>query len=245
LYWFGALIMLPWIVDVFQDESPHVVDYHIPILRFGITFFLVAGLATTALTLRRPTPLPVLTGTATATTALVAAWFAVAPAPASRITATLLYALLVLVPTALLSLAAVLSRLSTHPPSRHLTTALYTAAALLAPLAVFAAIHAHPVQTDIRQRLLWTSLDLAEFASLLVIAAALRYRSRYLPVIAVASGTLFLCDAWYDVVGHAGTFELYAALMLVLELPLAGLCLWVGYTSAHSAAPAATTRKSR
>jgi hypothetical protein len=76
-------------------------------------------------------------------------------------------------------------------------------------------------------RLLWIGFDTAEVAALGVTLWAV-YRSRQLAIpAALIAGTLFACDAWFDVVLSWGTrgwwFSLAAAVLV--ELPLAAL-LW-------------------
>jgi hypothetical protein len=85
-----------------------------------------------------------------------------------------------------------------------------------------------PTADTTRQwRLLWIGFDTAEIAALGVTLWAV-YRSRQLAIpAALITGTLFACDAWFDVVLSWGTngwwFSLATA--VVVELPLAAL-LW-------------------
>lgn len=85
-----------------------------------------------------------------------------------------------------------------------------------------------PTANATRQwRLLWIGFDTAEVVALGVTLWAV-YRSRQLAIpAALITGTLFACDAWFDVVLSWGTggwwFSLATALLV--ELPLAAL-LW-------------------
>jgi hypothetical protein len=85
-----------------------------------------------------------------------------------------------------------------------------------------------PTTNATRQwRLLWIGFDTAEVVALGVTLWAV-YRSRQLAIpAALISGTLFACDAWFDVVLSWGTpgwgFSLATAVLV--ELPLAAL-LW-------------------
>jgi hypothetical protein len=85
-----------------------------------------------------------------------------------------------------------------------------------------------PTADTTRQwRLLWIGFDTAEVAALGVTLWAM-YRSRQLAIpAALIAGTLFACDAWFDVVLSWGTdgwwFSLATAVLV--ELPLAAL-LW-------------------
>ncbi len=56
-------------------------------------------------------------------------------------------------------------------------------------------------------------------------------RSGWLAIAATATGTLFLCDAWFDVLTSTGSHEASVAVLqaLVGELPLAALCFWIAW----------------
>lgn len=75
----------------------------------------------------------------------------------------------------------------------------------------------------------WVGFDLAMFAVLAALAvAALRRRPATAPLAAVAA-TLLVVDAWFDVVttsdGDRLTWSIVSAVLL--ELPLAAICIWV------------------
>ncbi len=55
--------------------------------------------------------------------------------------------------------------------------------------------------------------------------------SQWLVPAAAATGTLLLCDAWFDVVTSQGGSELLEALLeaCLAELPLAALCFYIVY----------------
>lgn len=77
-------------------------------------------------------------------------------------------------------------------------------------------------------RLVWIGFDVGEVAALLVTLWA-AYRSRQIAIpAALISGTLFVCDAWFDVMLSWGTsgWWLSLAAALFFELPLAAL-LWL------------------
>ncbi len=94
-----------------------------------------------------------------------------------------------------------------------------------------------PTADTTRQwRLLWIGFDTAEVAALGVTLWAV-YRSRQLAIpAALITGTLFACDAWFDVVLSWGTHGWWFSLAtaVLVELPLAAL-LW---SSARSMAHA-------
>jgi hypothetical protein len=231
LYLVGVIIMLPWIVFVYNDEPKHAIAYNVPLMRFGLTALLVTTVGATSLMLRNSNPMAALTGTISATLAAVTTWFAIVPATPHRLPVTLTFSLVVLLPTTLFSIAAARHalRIKTTNAAAKLGTYLGALAVMMAPLAVMIALTAHPEQTDIRERLLWTGLDLAELAAVCAVLITLRRRSIYLPIAAVAAATLFVCDAWYDVVGSAGTTDVSSVVMLAIEIPVVLLCLWVAY----------------
>lgn len=76
---------------------------------------------------------------------------------------------------------------------------------------------------------IWVGFDVA-LALVLVLTAIAALRGRpWLPIPATASGTLLACDAWFDVLTAHGTDQAAIALFeaALVELPLAGLCLWM------------------
>ena len=77
--------------------------------------------------------------------------------------------------------------------------------------------------------LAWGGFDVGLGLSLGLTGVALLRRSAFAGVAAAASGTLLVCDAWFDCVTSRGTDELIqaVALALVVELPLAAVCFWI------------------
>lgn len=75
-------------------------------------------------------------------------------------------------------------------------------------------------------RLAWTGLDTAEAAGLLLTAWLLNRGDARTPLVATATATLLLADAWFDVV-TAGDDVVFSLLMAGLEVPLALACLSV------------------
>lgn len=71
----------------------------------------------------------------------------------------------------------------------------------------------------------WTGFDLVLAASLLATALAAARRHEWLQRSAAVSGTLLLCDAWFDTLTASTETELWiAALLAVGEVSLAALC---------------------
>ena len=75
-------------------------------------------------------------------------------------------------------------------------------------------------------RLAWTGFDAAEAFGLLVTAWLLGRGDPRTPFAAIATATLLLADAWFDVV-TAGDDVVFSLLMAGLEVPLALACLSV------------------
>ncbi|HEY3466601.1 MAG TPA: hypothetical protein VGL47_15815 [Amycolatopsis sp.] len=75
-------------------------------------------------------------------------------------------------------------------------------------------------------RLAWTGFDAAEALGLLATAWLLGRDDPRTPLIATATATLLLADAWFDVV-TAGDDVVFSLLMAALEVPLAAACLAV------------------
>lgn len=69
----------------------------------------------------------------------------------------------------------------------------------------------------------WIGFDVALAAAIALTAYAALRRSRLVPVLASITGTMLLCDAWFDVVTSWDGEALVLA--IVGELPLALLCV--------------------
>jgi hypothetical protein len=101
-----------------------------------------------------------------------------------------------------------------------------------------------PRQTVGEWRLVWVGFDLAELAGFALAAwAAWRGRQLLIPA-ALISGTLLLCDAWFDVVLSWNTAERWQSLVsaVVFEVPLALLLWWVARTLTLQTVRLARTR---
>jgi hypothetical protein len=80
-----------------------------------------------------------------------------------------------------------------------------------------------------RYDLAWVGFDIALAAAFAATAWAGVYRVRWLAPLAAATGTMLLCDAWFDIVTSSSGGEMVeAALEAALgELPLAALCTYI------------------
>lgn len=77
----------------------------------------------------------------------------------------------------------------------------------------------------------WVGFDVALVFGIVITAVGAFRRSGWLAIAATATGTLFLCDAWFDVLTSTGSHEATVAVLqaLVGELPLAALCFWIAW----------------
>lgn len=77
--------------------------------------------------------------------------------------------------------------------------------------------------------LAWGGFDVALGVALALTSLALLSRSPWAGIGATVTGTLLLCDAWFDITTSRGTDERLQAIALavVLELPLAAVCFWI------------------
>lgn len=76
----------------------------------------------------------------------------------------------------------------------------------------------------------WAGFDVLLLALLAGTAYCALRRSRYLSTVAGATSALLVVDAWFDCVTTARPQVVQSiALCFLVELPLAGLCLWLSY----------------
>jgi hypothetical protein len=76
--------------------------------------------------------------------------------------------------------------------------------------------------------LAWTGFDAMLFVALAATAYFALRRSRYLPIVAAAAGTLLFVDAWFDVLTSRHTDLIVAiGFAVFIELPLGALCWWL------------------
>lgn len=75
----------------------------------------------------------------------------------------------------------------------------------------------------------WAGFDAAMAGLLLATAVAALRRSPWIQSTAVAAATMLACDAWFDILTASRGVEqaLAVATALLVELPLAVICLWV------------------
>jgi hypothetical protein len=84
--------------------------------------------------------------------------------------------------------------------------------------------------------LAWGGFDIGLGLALAGTAISVARRSPYAEVTAAVTGTLLVCDAWFDVLTSRGTAAIVqsALLAVFIELPIAGLCFWMAANIAHA-----------
>jgi hypothetical protein len=82
----------------------------------------------------------------------------------------------------------------------------------------------------------WGGFDLGLGLALASTAIMVARRSPFAEVTATITGTLLVCDAWFDVLTSRGVSDIAqaATLALLVELPLAALCFWMARNVAHA-----------
>ena len=107
------------------------------------------------------------------------------------------------------------------------------AALLLVPWAVAltAELPAHHVARH--WDVAWAGFDAGLAIVLLATVAAVVRRSAWRAVIAGGAAAMLVCDAWFDVVTSSDQLDLWLAVAaaVVVELPLAGVCILVAHRS--------------
>jgi hypothetical protein len=82
----------------------------------------------------------------------------------------------------------------------------------------------------------WGGFDIGLGIALASTAVTVTRRSPYAEVTATITGTLLVCDAWFDVLTSRGLADVVqaAASAVLIELPLAALCFWMARNVAHA-----------
>lgn len=109
-------------------------------------------------------------------------------------------------------------------------------ALLLLPWAGFLIVTLPRNYTADHWRVAWGGFDLGLGVSMVATAIAVMRRSPFAEVAATVTGTLLVCDAWFDVLTAGTTSELVQAGLeaALIELPLAALCFWMATNLARA-----------
>jgi hypothetical protein len=81
----------------------------------------------------------------------------------------------------------------------------------------------------------WVGFDVGEIVAFLGVAYAAWRRAPWLQGAAAVTGTMLLCDAWFDVLLSTGDEKVWIAVgeAVFSEVPLAILCFWVAWDTAR------------
>ena len=101
----------------------------------------------------------------------------------------------------------------------------------LLPWAVWLSAALKPDHLTGRWDIAWSGFDVGLALAFCGTAVAAWRRSPWVATFSAATGTLLLCDAWFDVLLESHGSEQRTAIVLALafELPTAGLCFWIAY----------------
>jgi hypothetical protein len=103
-------------------------------------------------------------------------------------------------------------------------------AVILLPWIVYIGLSLPARQLSPNYDIAWTGFDIMLFSALASTAYFALRRSRYLSTAAVACAVLLTADAWFDVMTSPANERIEAVLLcLLVELPLATLCLWLSH----------------
>lgn len=102
-------------------------------------------------------------------------------------------------------------------------------AVLMLPWTAYLAAQLPSSQRAAHYDLAWGGFDAAIVLSLAATAWAATRTSPWLVSSAAVTGTLLATDAWFDVVTAATSKDLWlaVAMAVLVEVPLAGVCLWL------------------
>ena len=120
------------------------------------------------------------------------------------------------------------------PPIPRWVTWLFTLAAVaLLPWTLYLTFTLPSRHVTTHYDLAWVGFDIGLAAAFSGTSWAAVRRSRWLIPLAAVTGTMLVCDAWFDVMTSSGAGEIGEAVAeaIFAELPLAGVCAFIVYDS--------------
>jgi len=118
--------------------------------------------------------------------------------------------------------------------SRWVAPAFIICSVVLVPWTVYLAFSLPSRETSHHYSAAWVGFDVFEVIALGATGYLALRRSRYLALAAACAATLLVCDAWFDVLTSPRHQVVQAiVLAVVVELPLAGVCAWLSFHTAH------------
>ncbi|HVS84603.1 MAG TPA: hypothetical protein VHD91_03125 [Gaiellaceae bacterium] len=118
---------------------------------------------------------------------------------------------------------------SLPPLPRWVVAVLAAVTVLLVPWTIYLTVTLPSRHVTAHYDVAWVGFDVALIGAFAATAWAAVRRARLLVPLAAATGTMLLCDAWFDVVTSKGAGEVGEAIAeaIVGELPLAALCAFI------------------
>jgi hypothetical protein len=118
---------------------------------------------------------------------------------------------------------------SLPPLPRWVVALLAAVAVLLVPWTIYLTVSLPSRHITAHYDVAWVGFDVALIAAVAATALAAVRRTRWLVPLAAVTGTMLLCDAWFDIVTSQGAGEVGEAIgeAVVGELPLAALCAFI------------------
>lgn len=102
----------------------------------------------------------------------------------------------------------------------------------LVPWIIFIAASLPERTTSPNYDIAWAGYDVMLLVALVATAYCSLRRSRHLTIAATAAAVLLVVDSWFDVLTSPGDDRLQSiALAVLIELPLAALCMWLSHHS--------------
>jgi hypothetical protein len=116
-------------------------------------------------------------------------------------------------------------------PARWVTLLLGLVAIAMVPWALYLTFTLPSRHVTIHYDLAWVGFDVALACAFAATALAAIRRSHWLVPLAAVTGTMLVCDAWFDIVTSRAGGEMWEAVAeaVFAELPLAALCGFIVY----------------
>jgi hypothetical protein len=117
------------------------------------------------------------------------------------------------------------------PEPRWLQALLVAVAVGLVPWTLYLTFSLPSRHVTFHYDLAWVGFDVGLAAAFAATAWAALRRTQWLVPLAAATGTMLVCDAWFDVVTSRTGGEMWEAIAeaLLAELPLAAICVLIVY----------------
>ncbi len=231
LYAASAVLLVPWIVVLFLTQESTGLAHGLTYIAPSSAATVVVGMLSTVTLVRRRSPWVAVAGTFTASMIVVVTWFHLLTGTALSVAVAVTGSVVLLFPVVVASgwvggRTAVRRGIVPTVPSLGVAVYLIIAVAVCV-LAVRVGLITPAAHRADHLRLVWTGLDVMECVALAATARTLRTGSPSVAIAATCTATLLLCDAWFNVGASTGWSQLSAAVMALVEVPLAALSAYV------------------